>query len=268
MHPFDDAVRLKPIGKDVFAGSAGNAYTNMIGAFGGITNAVLLNAVMLHPERIGEPIALTVNFASRLALGEFEIHASAVRTTRSTQHWSMSLLQGGELAATATAVFAQRRETWSAPEAVAPTDLPPPGDLPRAPLVGRPPWVHRYDTRFVGGAMPEVFDGCEQADSRTVCWMRDEPPRPLSFTSLASICDSFFPRILVRRHVLQTTATISMTCYFHADAALLDSQAERHVIGVARAINFRNGYFEQHAEIWSDKGQMLASSQQMVYFRD
>ena len=83
-----------------------------------------LSSVLEHPARLGDPSALTVNFASPLADGDFEITARPVRTNRSTQHWSLELSQGGEVAATATAVFAQRRPTWSAPEAG-----PPPGRL-------------------------------------------------------------------------------------------------------------------------------------------
>lgn len=268
LHPFDDAIRLQYKGATTFTGSVSSAYANMVGPFGGITNAQLLNAAMQHPKRIGEPIALTVNFASPIADGAFDIDASAVRTNRSTQHWSINLTQNGEVAATATAVFAKRRETWSALEEQPPKNLPPPGQLPRQSLAGRPAWVHRYDMRFIRGAMPETFDGREIEDSSSVLWIRDDPPRPLCFMSLSAIADSFFPRIFVRRAVRTPIGTISLTTYFHADSAMLAEQGERPVIGVARALNFRNGFFEQRAEIWSDQGHILASSVQMVYFKD
>ena len=35
-----------------------------------------------------------------------------------------------------------------------------------------------------------------------------------------------------------------------------------------RALNFRNGYFDQSAEVWSDDWQLLASSHQLVYYRE
>lgn len=267
-HPFDQAIDLRAVDKGVYAGATTPAYANMVGPFGGITNAVMLNAALLHPEALGEPIALTVNFASPIANGAFEVRASPMRTNRSTQHWFINLSQGGEVAATATAVFAQRRETWSAQEASAPLSLPVPDQLPRQPLQGRPAWVRRYDMRFVKGDLPEAWDGREQGDSSSLLWIRDDPARNLSFTSLAAIADSFFPRVYIRRRRPSPIGTISLTTYFHADAALLAEQSDRAVIGVARAINFRNGYFEQQAEVWSDTGQHLASSQQMVYYRD
>jgi acyl-CoA thioesterase len=266
-HPFDDAIALNLQHDGRFSGATSPAYANMVGPFGGVTGATLLNAVLQHPARLGEPIALTINFASALEDGGFEIEARPVRTNRSTQHWIVELLQNGEIAATATAVCALRRETWSAPEAQAPADLPPADSLPRGDLSGRPAWVRRYDMRFASGGMPEAFDGQEQADSRTSVWLRDEPPRPLDFASLAAICDSFFPRIFLRRRLLAPIGTVTLTTYFHADAGLLAAQGERAVLGCARALNFRNGYFDQSAEVWSDAGQLLASTHQMVYYK-
>lgn len=269
MHPFDTATLLETLPDDRFRGHTSPAYANMVGPFGGVTAACLLQAPMQHTARLGDPIALTVNFAAALADGEFVITARPVRTNRSTQHWSMELVQGGDVAASASAVFAVRRETWSAPEAAPPSNLPGPGTLARSPLAGRPAWTRRYDMRFTRGPMPEPFDEQQQPDSVSELWVRDDPPRPLDFPALASLCDSFFPRIFVRRRKVVPIGTVSLTTYFHADAALLRAQADRHVLGVARAVNFRNGYFDQSAEVWSDAGpQLLASSHQVVYYRE
>ena len=54
-----------------FRGHTSPAYANMVGPFGGVTAACMLQAPMKHAQRLGEPIALTVNFASALADGEF-----------------------------------------------------------------------------------------------------------------------------------------------------------------------------------------------------
>ncbi len=267
-HAFDDAITLTPAGEHAFTGATHPAYANMVGPFGGITSAILLQAALSHPARLGAPIALTVNFAGPIADGPFTVQARPVRTNRSTQHWQIDLAQDGIVGATATAVFAERRPTWSAPEAQPPAGLPSPEAVTAAEPPRALPWVRCYDMRFIDGALPDPFDGIEQPHATTRVWLRDEPPRPLDFTSLAAVCDAFFPRVFSRRRQFAPAGTVTMTCFFHADAALLAAQGTRHVLGVARGLNYRHGYFDQSAEIWGEGGQLLASSHQMVYFRD
>ncbi len=267
MTAFDDAVALTLQPDGSWRGHTSSAYANMVGPFGGTTAAVLLNAIMSHAERAGDPVALTVNFAAPVADGIFAVRAHLARNNRSTQHWMLELVQGQDVVATATSVFGVRRETWSAQEANMPPDLPRPENLPRMPLHGRPQWVHRYDMRFIRGGLP-AFDDVQQPDSESCLWVRDDPPRPLDFVSLAAICDNFYPRVFVRRRRRSPVGTVSLTTYFHADTAMLEAQADRFVLGVAKALTFRNGFFDQTAEIWSDSGQLLASTHQIVYYRD
>ena len=96
VHSFDHAIALEPAGGNLFHGRTTPAYWNMIGPFGGITAATLLQAVLQHPERLGDPSALTVNFAGPIVEGPFVIEARPVRTNRNTQHWTIELRQGDE----------------------------------------------------------------------------------------------------------------------------------------------------------------------------
>ncbi len=266
-HPFDEAIRLIPAGEHRFAGETHPGYANMVGPFGGLTNALMLEAVVQHPQRLGSPVALTVNFAGPVADGAFEIRASPSRTNRSTQHWLVTMTQGDVVVTTGTAVFATRRSTWSTCEPTMPAGVPRPSELPRASTAGWPIWFQRYDMRFVGGGVTE-FDGREHHESQTCLWIRDDPPRSLDFAALAAIADNFIPRIFVRRRRKVAAGTVSMTTYFHADAAQLDALSDRYVLGTAHGINFRAGYFDQTARVWSDEGELLASSHQIVYYRE
>jgi len=60
---------------------------------------------------------------------------------------------------------------------------------------------------------------------------------------------------------------VSLTAYFQADSTRLAAQGTRHVLGLARALAYGNGYDDQTAEIWSDDGHLLASTHQIVYDR-
>jgi acyl-coenzyme A thioesterase PaaI-like protein len=272
LHPFDEAIALRVSERQdaprEFIGSTHPAYANMVGPFGGTTAAQLLQSAMLHPERLGEPVALTVNFAAPVADGDIRLVARPVRTNRSTQHWIIEAHQAEDVVATATAVFAVRRETWSDVEAVMPANLPAPDAVPRMPVTGLPAFPQRYDMRFIEGAFPTAFDEQEQSHSRSTLWVRDEPERALDFASLVALSDSFFPRIYIRRRRRALIGTVSLTTYFHADSALLAQVGSRHVLGVAKALNYRHGYFDQTGELWSPEGELLVSTHQLVYFKD
>lgn len=266
-HVLDAAIRLAPSADGPLLGNTHPSYANMVGPFGGVIAATVLNAALTHPSRLGDPIALTVNYAGPIADGAFRIDAVPVRTNRSTQHWSLSLLQGDEVAITATAVFATRRDTWSSTETGAP-DVPAPSTLARAPTVKRAPWTSNYDMRFVRGGLPDYENPPAETDSVTWVWIRDDPPRPLDFAALASICDAFFPRIFVRRPRWVPASTVSITTYFHADTALLAAQGAEPVLCTARASHFGRGYHDQAAEVWGRDGALLATSHQIVYYKE
>lgn len=273
LHPLDDTVQLQHEGGDVFSGRTTPAYANMVGPFGGATAACMLNACCVHPQRLGDPVSITVNFAGPIADGPFRIVARPVRTNRSTQHFSLELTQPGDEAVltTATAVFAARRDTWSATEAKFP-DHPMPS--PDSPLQGRMfrkkrvAWIGNYDMRFVHGTFPHPDHPMPGTDSVTSLWINDLPPRPLDFISLVAISDCFFPRIYLRRQRVAPAGTVSMTTYFHANRASFERQGIRPMLATARAQRFSEGFFDQSAEIWADDGELLATSHQIVYFKD
>lgn len=266
-HPFDQAVNLTLQPDDLWLGHTHPAYGNMVGPFGGITSAALLNAILQDPARIGDPISLTVNFAGPIEDGPFTIEAKPVRTNRSTQHWSLSLFQhNGELATSGSAVFAIRRDTWESTEIAFPVRTPA-LELTRADTSRAPEWTRRYDLRPLKGLMIDGQLPNHEPDAVTEFWVQDDPPRPLDFLSLTAICDSFVPRIFVRKQGRFPAGTITLTTHFHADAETLQTQGAKHVLGLARASRFGMGYHDQSAEIWSDTQQLLATTHQLVYYK-
>lgn len=281
VHPLDNALALSPVDAGRWHGQTSAAYANMVGPFGGTTAATLLAAVLAEADVLGEPVALTVNFAAPVADGPFTVVTRALRTNRSTQHWFVEMIQEGATVASATAVTALRRETWGETDADFP-QVPPAAELGPPRPAKRPPWTRHYDMRFVdgdpwgeggngplreGGNGPSK-EGSGGHPSRSRLWMRDEPPRPLDFLSLAALCDVFLPRIFVRRPKLVPIGTVSMTTYFHATKEDLEAVGSEHVLGVAQANHFGRGYFDQSAEVWANSGVLLASTHQVVYYKE
>ena len=285
-HPFDEALRLQPVASPSSPASSAAAatvagqyegvthagYWNMVGPFGGITAATLLQAVLQHPDRLGDPLSLTVNYAGALTAGAFTVQAVPVRTNRSPQHWTLSILQADAEGAlvvttTATAVTAVRRETWSVGDTPMP-EVPQPADHQSIVVPGGAvEWLNRYEMRPVTGFIPRTWDGSGD-HSLTQLWMRDAPPRPLDFCALAALADVFFPRVWLRRARQVPAGTVSITVYFHASQAQLQETGTGYLLGQARGQEFRNGFFDQTAQLWNEVGTLLATSHQIVYYKE
>ncbi|OXE37016.1 MAG: acyl-CoA thioesterase [Phenylobacterium zucineum] len=266
-HPLDAAIALTPLGEGRFAGATTADYWNMAGPFGGATAAVMLRAVLDHPDCRGRPAALTVNYCGAVAEGAFEVFVRLVRDGRSTQHWSVEQSQaGGGITTTASVVTGAERHTWAHPMAAMPQvarwDQTPvaEGTVPVA-------WRKNYDMRFLtGGPRPLAPDGAVMSPV-TRMWVRDMPLRPVDYPALAAISDAFLPRIFMVRGDFSPVATVTLSTYFLADAAALARQGDRPLLAVCDGAAFKYGFNDQSAQLWSDDGELLAVSNQLVWFK-
>lgn len=176
------------------------------------------------------------------------------------------MLQGGNVVATATAMFGERPATFSHHTRKMPP-APSASDLNRFDLFPSG-WTKRYDLRFAEGDLDWTGTRQEPDASRSLLWIDCDPPRPLDFVHLAAACDAFFGRIVHVRQRMVPFGTVSMTAYFHATEADLAELSASPVLGEADARIFDRGYHDQSAELWSVDGRLLATSHQLVYYRD
>jgi acyl-CoA thioesterase len=285
-HPLDQALVLEA-GEQPghWRGSTHPFYRNMVGPYGGVTAAQMLQSVMLDERRIGDPMSLTLHYAAPVADGDFQIQTDVKRSNRSTQHWAIEMVQqqgdGTVVVMTGMLISALRRETWGLQEMAMPL-VAQPETLERFHKPQAPDWVNSFDMRYVQGDLNvrgkaqdqaslnraiERFGLAEAKDSKSLLWFRDEPLRPLDFPGLASLCDIFFPRLLLRRPVWVPAGTISMTVYFHCSQPEIDAIGSDYLLGLAHGNRFHRGFFDQQAYLWSRQGALIASSQQMVYYK-
>ena len=55
---------------------------------------------------------------------------------------------------------------------------------------------------------------------------------------------------------------------FHADAQHLAQCGQGYLLAQARAHAFRHGFFDQTAQLWNEAGTLLATSTQMVHYKE
>jgi acyl-coenzyme A thioesterase PaaI-like protein len=270
MHPFDEATALMGAPGDMRRGRTSDAYWTFIGPFGGASAATALRAVLEHPDRAGDPLAVTVNFCAPIERGEYEIHVRRARANRSSQHWQVEFRQGKVVDAvlTASIVTAVRRESWHHQPAPAP-GLPPFEALPAFDNRRSLSWVAQYGFRFAEGtpSLSEEAIADPPRSARSLLWLHDAEPRPLDFLSLLAMSDAFFGRIFQVIGRIPPFGTVSMTTHFHAAADELAVHGDAPLAALADARIFHRSFCDQSAELYGNGGRLLATSTQVAYFR-
>ena len=59
-----------------------------------------------------------------------------------------------------------------------------------------------------------------------------------------------------------------MTSYYHAGSEQLRRTGTGYLLGQAQAQAFRDGYFDQTAQLWNEAGELLVTSHQIVYYKE
>ncbi len=265
-HLFDEATAITA-GDSRWQGRTSPDYWAFVGPFGGATAATILRALIDHPQRAGDPLSLTVNYCAPVAEGVFDLDVRLVKANRSSQHWCVEMTQGGgDVATLATAVFAERRPSWSHQQAAFPGATPFEQTLPYPKRAMS--WVKQYDFRFIEGE-PKFGSASNSApkNAYSKMWIADRVPRKIDALSLMSMSDAFFGRIFHARRELVPFGTVSLTTYFHADAADLAAEDTTRLLAVADARIFHKSYGDQNGKLWSPSGRLLATTTQIAYFK-
>jgi len=172
---------------------------------------------------------------------------------------------GGDVATLATAVFAERRPSWSHQSAEMPEEKPF-GAIPPYTRVAAP-WVKQYDFRFIEGD-PDFGSGKQgPASAYSKLWIGDRVPRKIDMLSLVSMSDAFFARVFHARRELVPFGTVTLTTYFHVSSEDLAAEDITHVMACADAKIFNRSYQDQNGELWSPSGKLIATTTQMGYFK-
>ena len=264
MTELDESIRLAPAGPHTWTATADPRRVASTGMFGGWTAALLLQAVRgdAAGRDQGSPVSLSVHYVSAIAPGS----ALALRTrfvggTRALSTWQVELAIGAaeSPAALATVVLAPRRETFGFTEAPMP-EVPPPDGLP----IVHPPGTfgERSRMRPIRGFPPFA-----QPDARTLFWVRETSGRALDTLQLAYLADNYPPRSWSRRGDPGPYSTITLSVFFHATDAELSGLGDDDVLIEATASRAESATVGAHARLWSRGGVLLATTEQLGWYR-
>jgi acyl-CoA thioesterase len=206
--------------------------------------------------------AFTINYVKVIAPGStVHIHTRRVGGGRSVSYWQSEVVteDHSETLATASVVLTKRRDTDGH------VDVPmPPAPEPEGLNVFRPPGTFGERTEML---MVEGFPPFARADTRSVHWVRELSGRAVDHCQLAFLSDVRPPRSFYWSDGPRPSATLTLSVYFHATDAELAAVGDDYLLSEAFGVRGAQSTSEEHLRLWSRSGALLASSEQLGWYR-
>lgn len=266
MHVFDQSIALERVSGEApdarFTGAATPHFKNMIGPYGGWSAAVLAKGIIEAAGPEMELVSITTDFLAGAREGPVALDVVCDRGGKNTQFWHASLTASGDKGPSnrAMGIMSRRRETVSWTEGSRP-DAPLPEDCDRANLPMA--WTRTVEMRPTRS--PPFAKGDTRTDS--LAWIRLDPARPLDAVALVALADTPTPRLFHVIGEFGMVATVSMTVYLHASPEDYAAVGTDYMLIETTAARGGRGFYDQHARIWSRDGRLLATTQQIVWYK-
>ena len=262
MAGLDEALRVLPLGESEWAAFADPDYESVNAMFGGWTNGIALNAVSLSADVEARPSAMTLNFVNPIPpSSEVVIRTRHVGGSRSVSHWQAEVrrLDSEETLAVASVVMTVRRDTDGLIEDAVP-EAPDPETLEVFHAPG--PQGQTSMIRPVGGAPP-----FGRNNTRSLHWVRDTSGRTVDHVQLAYFADQLAPRPYYWSDGPRPTATITMSVFFHGTDEEIMAVGNDYILIAGIGTRGERSTSGLRAELWSRRGVLLATTEQLAWFR-
>lgn len=261
---FDRETALIPCGDGIYTIEASDVYRNPTGAaFGGWVAAIMARAVENNEECCSPIVSLQATYIAGIGPGEVNVDSKLLKSGASTQFWRVELSQAGNLAIVADIVTSNRRPVELNYQLEMP-EISAPEDNPRLePVPGQAPeWILTYNQRIAKGVPFQVNDTPE-----SIVWIKEEDDRPLDRISLVSICDIPMPRTFFLSDQFHPGSTVAMSTYIFASKEDIAAAGSDYLIMRVTGAVVRNSKCDSRVELWSRNGTLLATSNQIGFFR-
>lgn len=243
---------------------ASDVYRNPTGAaFGGWVAAIMTKAVQGHEDCQSPIVSVQTTFIAGVGPGEVEVVVRLLKSGASTQFWRVELLQADNIVAVSDIVSSNRRTTDLNYQLAMPATKPSSESAVLSHAEDKAPfWSKTYDQNIAKGVPFSVNDSPE-----TLIWIKETDGRPLDRLSIVSICDSPMPRTFFLSEEMRMGSTVSMGTYIYASDEEITAVGSDHILLRADGATSRNSATDQRVELWSQTGILLATSNQIGFFR-
>ena len=147
-------------------------------------------------------------------------------------------------------------------------DCTPPAALPLDQAIAMPkmiPMNQQFDARIAIGGAPRT-----QSRAETGGYTRFADGRPIDMLALAALWDAWPPAAFFRVIDPQPTRgipTVEASVYFRRQVPYDGFQAGDHVLFHSQSTAAHDGFLEEDATIWTQRGELLVQSRQLALLR-
>lgn len=256
---------LTPVSEGRWRTVAGPEWMNPGGGlWGGYAIGLFVRVLEAEPEAVGEALSLTLTYAAALPAGELEIRTRQLRQGGSIGVWEVELLAAGSDQVGVHGMITLARRPVTPPFAFAKMpDAPDPDSLPN-PLNTSAP-LHYGASAFERRTM-ENFPPEATGDSRTLAWVRSRR-EPMNKALLGMITDNSAPRAMYALGRTIRTTTLSLTVYLHATAEEIAEIGHDFILVECEGRVGGRGASDERSSYWSRDGKLLATSEQLAWYR-
>jgi acyl-coenzyme A thioesterase PaaI-like protein len=256
---------LAPAGPGRWTTVAGEEWGNPGGGlWGGYAIGLAIRVVEAEPEAMGEALSLTVTYVAALPSGAIDIRTRRLRQGGSVGIWEVEVLPAGSdvVGAHCIVTMARRPETTSFAFAVMP-EAPEPEGLP---ILEFPGMSLRYGAAAFERRALEGFPPAQGATSRSLAWVRSRRG-PMDKALLGMVTDHSPPRAMYALGTNVRTTTLCLTAYLHATTDEIAEVGNDFILVECEGRVGNAGASDERSSYWSRKGKLLATSEQLAWYR-
>lgn len=264
MTQLDDSLGLTPDGEGVFKGFSDPTYEANSGMFGGWTAALIVKAAQSDPRASGACSSLSMHFLKMIPpKTNLRVTTKPVGGSKSLHVWQVEVTPEGAPgpSTVGTVVLTQRHPSdahteLKMPETIAPDTIAP--FCPPQPL----PFSEHTEHRIVRGVDP--FGA---PDTVSLGWVIEKSGRKMDAVQLAYLSDVYAPRIFYISKGPRPSSTVTLNLNILAGPEELAAIGDDFILNEATSTRIEQSQAGSHARHWSRDGKLLATSEQLCWFR-
>lgn len=260
MTRFADDTAVTPIAEGRYIAIIDQGWWIERGPNGGYLAAIVLRAVLAEvDEPARRPRSMTLHYLRPPVAGPCEVQVVVERAGRGLTTVTARLAQAGRDCILALVALGLDRPGPELHDHPAPAVPSPDQVATRAPeRTGGPDiaFRHRYDLRPALGSAPFT----PGPEALTGGWIRTVDHDPIDDVLVAAITDAWPPAVFSRVDVPTGVPTVELTIHFR-DAP---PRAPGWCLVRFRTMEATAGYLDEHGEVWSEDGRLLAESRQLA----